>query len=80
MRTSDVSTKLTLGRDANAPRPTPRQLGHRRDAAITKIARLKLGYATQGRMRVGNAWKQALNAAECAQMRTSDVSTTLTLG
>eukprot|EP00966_Prymnesium_polylepis_P215341 4987128-Prymnesium_polylepis.1 len=29
---------ITLGRDAMAPRPTPRDSPRRRDAAITKIA------------------------------------------
>eukprot|EP00966_Prymnesium_polylepis_P104712 2425588-Prymnesium_polylepis.1 len=35
MRTSDVSTALTLGRDAKALRPNPRDSPRRRDAAIT---------------------------------------------
>eukprot|EP00966_Prymnesium_polylepis_P120815 2791716-Prymnesium_polylepis.1 len=39
---------------------------------ITTKARRRLGYATQGRMRVFSAWQQALSAAECTQMRTSD--------
>eukprot|EP00966_Prymnesium_polylepis_P172151 3980521-Prymnesium_polylepis.1 len=35
------------------------------DAAITEIARSKLGFTTQGRLRVLHAWQQALSAAEC---------------
>eukprot|EP00966_Prymnesium_polylepis_P004017 91861-Prymnesium_polylepis.1 len=54
---------------------------HRRDAAITRTARSRLGYATQGRVRACHAWQQALSAGgTSAQKRTSDVSTTLTLG
>eukprot|EP00966_Prymnesium_polylepis_P312734 7226746-Prymnesium_polylepis.1 len=68
MRTSGDSTTLTLGRDARGqsrPNPSSPHTLHRRCAAITTIARSKLGYATQGRMRVSNAWQQALSAAEC---------------
>ena len=68
MRTSDVSTTLTLGgrlvmREA-APThsPTARAGGTQ---PITKIARSKRGYATQGRMRVCHAWQHALSAAKC---------------
>eukprot|EP00966_Prymnesium_polylepis_P135199 3124983-Prymnesium_polylepis.1 len=57
MRTSDVSTTLTLGRDARRHSPhSPR----RRDAAISKLTQSRLGYATQGRVRVYHAWQQAL--------------------
>eukprot|EP00966_Prymnesium_polylepis_P142793 3297042-Prymnesium_polylepis.1 len=81
MRTPDVSTTLTLGRDARKPpRPTPPHSPRRRDAAISNIARSRFGYATHDRMRVCHAWQQALRAQRSAQMRTSDVSTTLTLG
>eukprot|EP00966_Prymnesium_polylepis_P185014 4287918-Prymnesium_polylepis.1 len=81
MRTSNVSTTLTLGRDARSRpthSPTARAGGTQ---PITKISRSKLGHAAQGRMRVCHAWQHALSAQWSAQMRTSDVSTTtLTLG
>eukprot|EP00966_Prymnesium_polylepis_P147345 3403371-Prymnesium_polylepis.1 len=48
--------------DAPTDSPTARTGGTQ---PITTIARLKLAYATQGRMRVCHAWQQALSAAEC---------------
>eukprot|EP00966_Prymnesium_polylepis_P157015 3628048-Prymnesium_polylepis.1 len=64
MLTLYIPTTLTLGRDAKTLRPTPHS-PRRRDAAITKIARSKLDFATQGRMRVRHIWQQALSAADC---------------
>eukprot|EP00966_Prymnesium_polylepis_P172402 3987280-Prymnesium_polylepis.1 len=47
-----------------APTHTPHS-PRRRDAAITKIARCRLGYASGGRMSGCHAWQQALSTAEC---------------
>eukprot|EP00966_Prymnesium_polylepis_P155361 3588301-Prymnesium_polylepis.1 len=57
---------LTLGRDARSrPNPLPTTASTGETQPITKVAQSKLGYATQGRMSVYDAWPQALSAAEC---------------
>eukprot|EP00966_Prymnesium_polylepis_P229163 5303003-Prymnesium_polylepis.1 len=63
MRTSDVSTTLTLGRNARSrPNPLPALEGRSNLQNRSIEARL---YATHDRVRVRHAWQQALDAAKC---------------
>ena len=64
MRTSDVSTTLTLGRDArsrpdrHSTQPAPEGRSNH------DISSIEAWLCDQGRMRVYHAWQQALSAAE----------------